>query len=68
MHPQNAEQKGMVDMPTIKTINKLVDVLKDVLKDNLDKVLDRGEKLHDQQDRAEELEQNVSESISGHCN
>lgn len=57
-------KKEMMDRPTIETINQQVDELKDVVKDNIDKVLDRGDKLVDLQGRAEDLEQNVSETIS----
>lgn len=54
----------MSDRPAIETINQQVDELKDVVKDNIDKVLERGDKLDDLQGRAEELEQNVSLSVT----
>lgn len=54
----------MSDRPAIETIHQQVDELKDVVKDNIDKVLERGDKLDDLQGRAEELEQNVSPSVT----
>lgn len=58
------KKKEMSDRPAIETINQQVDELKDVVKDNIDKVLERGDKLDDLQGRAEELEQNVSPSVT----